>query len=640
MTTLFLSALGTLAAYAVYIATASARRARKPGDFLDGGLAIPGWATIFAGTGVVIASLGLEDHLLLTATYGLQYSHVALGLILAAIAAALIHGRLAIVARLTGLHTAGALLGSYYSSTAIRLYVLLVVLLLSLPFAATQLAETGALMESATGGAVPAPVVIWACAFFTALFTIIGGWRGMVYVVAGQSLAMLVLLAVTTGTAGAALHGYSFLTRGIAVPSGIVGDRLPGVIQFTAGLGKAVPAGGPWTATQLLSFGIALTGITLSPGFCLLAVSTRSRVGLAFTEVWMIAGIAAGLLLLLSPLLGAEIASTPRPLVNGIAAFASRLANADELLAVGFLLTLVLSQQIAVAFLTTSGASLLTTDLIARYVRPDLDARGQRLAARIAIAFLLAGVAGLATYLPTASAVLASLALSLSAQLLPALLGLCWLRWVTRSGVIAGLVFGMILVLLTEAAGVVAFEGLLIDLPWGRWPLTVHSAAWGMLFNVGTCIIASLWTRRETRRREDADRLHEELAQQHRARLGGRAARAAKWSLTLIWAYLAIGPAAILGNYIFNRQSFGLAAGNASVPSLLDWQVASWLIGVLLVWWLAYASRLGIVEDSALRHVQLGTDALKRGLAQRPSWITRSLGRLASRSTASDRSRA
>ena len=155
MTTLLLTALGISFVYAVYIAAASASALQRPSDFLDGGMLIPAWGYILGGAGVVVAALGLEDHLLLIATYGLQYNHVALGLILAALTGTLVHKQLWLTARLTGMRTAGQLLGTYYASTTIRLYVLLVVGLFALPFAASLLAETGALLEQATGGALP-----------------------------------------------------------------------------------------------------------------------------------------------------------------------------------------------------------------------------------------------------------------------------------------------------------------------------------------------------------------------------------------------------------------------------------------------------------------------------------------------------
>ena len=630
MTTLLLTALGVTFVYAVYIATASASVLRQPAEFLDGAMSIPAWGYIFGGAGIVIAGLGLEDHLLLIATYGLQYNHVALGLILAALAATLVHKRLWLASRVTGLRTAGQLLGNYYTSTTIRLYVLLVVVLFALPFAASLLAETGALLEQATSGALPAGLVIWGSAFFLSFYAIIGGWRGLVYVVAAQSLIVLVLLIVTASGAGWTIQGLAFPSHAISVPAGITSDRLPSVIQFTAGLGKTVPSDGLWTTTQILSFAMALTGITLSPGFALLGVSVKGRTVFAFNQVWMVAGLATGLLLFIGPLIGAELATGSRPTVDAIAGFANRLADSDELLGVGFLVALVLSQQIAVGFFVTSGASILTTDLVVRYLRPGLSGSGKRTAARTAIALLFVAVASFATFAPLPASLLSTLTLSLSVQLLPACLGLCWLPWISRSGVVTGLVFGLLFVLFSEPPGLIAFEGLFLNLPWGRWPLTIHSAAWGLFFNLGFCMVVSLWTRREAER-EHRERLHDELTASSPAAPGGRATQAAKWSLTLVWTFFALGPGAILGNTLFSRQTFGGVGPSAGLPSLFVWQVASWFSGVLLVWWLAYPSRMGVIDASPTRRLQLGPIQGLLSAPRRPDWISRSLSRLTAR---------
>jgi len=93
MTALVLSALAFLFAFAIYFAVLAGRRT-APGAFLDAGSALPPWALMFAGAGVTVGGLGLHDHFLLTAVYGLQYSHVALGLTLAALCGAMAHKRL------------------------------------------------------------------------------------------------------------------------------------------------------------------------------------------------------------------------------------------------------------------------------------------------------------------------------------------------------------------------------------------------------------------------------------------------------------------------------------------------------------------------------------------------------------------
>ena len=94
--------------------------------------------------------------------------------------------------------------------------------------------------------------------------------------------------------------------KGFAVRDGILGDVLPGVIQFSSGIGLEVPAGGLWTTTAVLSFALAAVGAVLSPSFGFLGLTMRSRAGFALSQVWTISGLAAGALLLLGPIVAGE----------------------------------------------------------------------------------------------------------------------------------------------------------------------------------------------------------------------------------------------------------------------------------------------------------------------------------------------
>ncbi len=631
MTMLLIVLLGVLGAYALYIATMSARSTVRPEHYLDGGQAIPAWGHIFASTGLALATFSLYDHLLLVAAYGLQASHLAIGLVVAAIIAALFQKRLWLAARLTGLRTLGELVGAYYGSVTLRLYLLFVLFLFTIPVSAVCLAELGATVSSATRGEVTGGMAIWATAFFLFLFSVIGGWRGVVYVLAAETLLLLALMVFLAIFAGTTFDSFAFAERGIATPAAILADRLPGVIAFTKGIGKQVPEGGIWTAVGVLSFALAMSGIVLSPAFSLLGISTRGRSSLAFTQVWMIGGIAAGLLVLLAPVLGAEIASSATGAggAPSVAGFADRLAAVDQMVGAAYLILFMLSLQIAVAAFAMSGASAMTIELLARYILPGMTATAERTAARISLGFIYLAIAIAASIAPFASAILSPLALSLTVQLIPALLGLCWLPWITRGGVLSGLIIATIVVVFTEPAGIVAFESLFIDLPWGRWPLTVHAAAWGLFFNVIVSIIISLFTRKHELS-EERRRLHDTYQADFPAHFGGPGLRAAKWSLTLLWMFLAIGPGAIIGNTIFN-WSFGEATTAPRFPSLLAWQIVSWLSGVLLVWWLAYRSELSVTATEPRRTIELVPPPERLSASDTPGWIAQGLGRLARR---------
>ena len=602
MTSLLAVMLAVFAAFTLYIAAQSAKSGDSPAAFVDAGQNLPGWTYIFAGSGALLASVGPYDYLRLLSVYGFQANQLALSLILVALVMALFQKRLWLAARMTGSRSLGEVLGAHYQSTSIRIYVLVVLLLFAVPFAATLLGSAGELLAQASGSALSRAAAISALAAFLFLASALGGWRATIYIIAVLSTVILALLIFSASFAGLVFDGLSVFHKGFSVREGILGSVLPGVIQFSSGIGREVPAGGLWTTTAVLSFALAAAGAALSPSFAFLGLTMKSRAGFAFSQVWIVSGLAAGALLLLGPIVAGEMnaADNFTPLVARFAAY-------DQLVAACVTVMLLVMLLIAVAFFAASGASVATIELLDRYVVPDFTPRGERLAARVSLAIIYAAIVLLAAFLPALATVLSTLALPLSAQLFAAYLGLCWLRWMSRSAVLVGLAVGILFVVFTEPPGLIVFDGLFVQLPWGRWPLTIHSAAWGLAINVGASLLVAIFTRQDAER-EHRNVLHGSFQRDHRIAFGGRAARSAEWSLTLLWVFLALGPGAILGNSFFAHPVFTEADIALGVPSLWVWQAFFWIIGVLLVWWLAYRSRLSTVEGAfrphELRHLR------------------------------------
>jgi len=69
-----------------------------------------------------------------------------------------------------------------------------------------------------------------------------------------------------------------------------------------------------------------------------------------------------------------------------------------------------------------------------------------------------------ATTSSDALVLLGGLAVAYGFQMWPALISVCWWPWLTRQGVVIGLVAGLIAVTLTENIGSQF-------MPWGRWRL-------------------------------------------------------------------------------------------------------------------------------------------------------------------------
>ncbi len=633
MTMLLIVVMAFFFAYAIYIAALTVRSSAHHEDYLDGGDNLPAWSYIFAGIGAVVAGIGLYDHYLLLALFGLQYNHVTVGVVVAALAAVLAQKRLWLASRITGLRSLGEMIGAYYGSSALRTLLLILLALFMIPFAAQSLSRLGLVVETATGGDIGRAAAIWGSAFFLFLAGVIGGWRATVYVVAAQSVLVVTLAGLVGGMGATAFGWLDTMLSQPPVRDGVLAREIPGVMQYSAGVGKEQTAGGMWTTLSILSTAVAFIGVTLSPAFTVLGTTVRRGGGFAFGHVWMMAGLAAGVLVLVGPLIGAGVGlADAEGLAEGVAAYDGvfeALLTFDRFFAVGMVLMLVAALQLTVSFFVQSGASLFVIELLGRYILPELRPAGRALAGRITVTVVYLSVALMAAYLPLVTEMLGALTLSLSAQLLPAVLGLCWLRWLSRSAVLAGLVFGILLVLFTEPAGLVLFEGLFVELPWGRWPWTIHSAAWGLAFNVGACLLVAIFTRGGAERAH-RDRLHDVFYRHHRQDFGGRAARGAKWSLILLWAFFALGPGAILGNWFFSQPVFSSGAARLIMPSLWVWQILFWFLGVFIVWWLAYQARMSRVEESAGAWLALEPEP-DPFVPRTPEWMRLFLDRFARR---------
>jgi SSS family solute:Na+ symporter len=237
-----------------------------------------------------------------------------------------------------------------------------------------------------------------------------------------------------------------------------------------------------------------------------------------------------------------------------------------------------------------AGLALLTAGeaLVRHLYKPwfhgSLSRRGTVTVTRVAIGLLTLASVLMQQLTPVTLTVLASLALPLAFQLWTPLLGMTWLRWFTRPAVVTGVGFGIAGVLLTEPFGMAVLSFFGLDLPWGRAPWTIHSAAWGMAANLAVTLLVSAFTQRRGfgEAAEEARRfLQETLRPVPRA----RGLRSTAWSVSLAWLFLAVGPGLVFGNYAFNDAEGGWLLG---MPSLWGWGLLFWVAGLGLVWFLSY----------------------------------------------------
>ena len=625
---LFLAAYWT---FCVVISVRSAKRQPEAAHFFSPAGGIATWLFVFVATTGLFAGWAFTGQAGQVFVDGFQYLNASFFVITIPLASVLVVKRQWMLSRKFGYVTPGDMFCGYFGGEAITVIAVGIALLFAVPFLATLFGAAGSIMLAVTDGAVSRDAGMWVLASVVLLYCMVGGLNAVAQVSVAQGILMLGGIVVLGAGAASLSGGVTGLGRALAkiasTPLGRPGMThgfggsddnglfvVPGVIQFTAGLGRQVPVGGPWTAMMSLSFVLSFMGLQLSPAFSVWSFVSRSPRGFPIHQIWgsaLCVGLAvfifaplqglAGLVLGASGPVnaaGLAVARVLAPLQSGeqgaLVLSTINILGGQRIWLVGLLSVAGIAalQATAAVFLATTG-NIISRDIYRRYVRPDAPWYRQKAVSRLAMLLVCLAALLMASFANTAVLVLASLAIPCSFQLLPSLLGVLWLPWITRGAATAGLIAGLIAVVLTEPLGQVVAGNAL---PWGRWPWTIHSGIWGMLANGVVCLAVCASARTDPTR-PYRDTIHAFLNDRTWS-LAANSARmkSAAWVLLIGWLFFAAGPGAVLGNRLFGAPGAGYQAWVFGVPSLWAWQVFWWVLGIGLVWFLAV--KLGLSTGS------------------------------------------
>ena len=251
-------------------------------------------------------------------------------------------------------------------------------------------------------------------------------------------------------------------------------------------------------------------------------------------------------------------------------------------------------QSAAAGYLSTT-AAMLSRDVVKHFILPRASAETEKTIARIAMAVLLLLALSVATAELDVLLALGSLAIAYGFQMWPALIAVCFWPYLTRQGVILGLIAGLITVTLTEQIGHDWF-GIT---GWGRWPLTIHAAGWGIVVNfaIATAVSALVHEHRLDLERKYA--MHNVLREHAALPFVRQALLPLAWMVTLGWFFFAVGPGAVIGNWIFGNPT-NAATWFFGIPSIWAWQILFWVLGVLMMWFLAYVMQLSTGPETEI----------------------------------------
>jgi solute:Na+ symporter, SSS family len=606
---------------------------------------LPAWVFVLGATAVSFSAWIFIGHPGLIYQDGFSYAFISLCAITIPLAGVFLMKRQWMLSKRFGYFTQGEMLGDYFQGTGIRWLVSCIALVFAVPFVGLQLQMAGFLVSFLSEGAIDQTLATWVLSVPLVIYISLGGLRSVAFVATLQSL-LLGAGILTLGIA-AYIHigGFNSLTQALGelamsdfIAQGERGDTLNaytaihGVVEFTAGLGSEPPNGGIWTALMILSLLLALMGAQLSPTLSAWAFASRSPQGFGIQQVVIAGGIVGFLLIFFSTAQGVGahfLGMTPE--VNNAGINLSNVlpesGHDKELPLVPLYIRLlgdsapwfvgllgvcgIAALQAASAAHLNAGASTLTRDIYLRHINPSADAEKQKSVARTMTATLMLAALLLATFSVKSLIVLGGLALAFGFQLLPALTAACWFPWITRQGATTGLVLGLFAVIMTENLGVASTAFFGLDLPWGRWPWTIHSAVWGMFFNLSACIVISGLSH-NAEDRAWRQKFHDFLSEHSYLPRDKAPLRPIAWSAALLWLFFAAGPGAVIGNDFFGKSINSADGWDFGIPSIWAWQIMGWALGVLLLWFLAY--RLELSANTQKRFEPLVDDAAQSRL--------------------------
>lgn len=633
--------------YCIYWGIRGARMAKTASDYFIAGRKLSLWVFVLAATATSFSGWTLMGHPGLVYRDSFQYAYASFYTITIPFTGVLFLKRQWMIGKRFGYVTPGEMFSDYFQGDAIRLLTVLVALLYSIPYLGVQLGASGYLFNVLTDGLVGEQFGMWVLSLVVLVYVASGGLRAVAYVDTAQCILLALGIVIVGAIALDAIGGWGALNEAMArlgaqpelgkwkaTPDGYNAYlAVPGVIQFTAGLGKETPIGGLWTGVMILTYMFALMGIQSAPAFSMWSFSNTNPKPFAPQQVWgsslMIGfilffftafqGMSAHFLganpqvtqagLAVSDVISADVAANPDSLVPY---YFNLMADTAPWL-IGFLAVCALAamQSTGAAYMSTAGG-MLTRDLYKRFLNPTATHTTQKLFGRLGVAFIVVSALLVATYSRDALVLLGGLAVAFGFQMWVPLVAVCYVPWITRAGATWGLAAGLIAVVMTDSFGQ-TIAGAWGGVPWGRWPWTIHSAGWGIAFNILTCIVVSMFTQDE-RQRAHRGTYHAFLAEHASLSARKRNMVPVAWVVTVAWFFFGIGPGCVLGNWVFGAPDAGVSGWTFGMPSIWAWQILFWVLGVAMMWFLAYYMEMSTVPTKEVESLveDIGDTALEK----------------------------
>jgi Na+/proline symporter len=457
----------------------------------------------------------------------------------------------------------------------VRWLTVLAAFLYSIFYSGIQLIAAGALFQWVAGVPMTYGIIIMAAIVW--FYVVTGGlkastWVGVIqFLLLVGGIMLLGFYVVTSDVIG----GWSGMVKALqGLDSNLL--EVPGLIN--------IGLGGGWTAVMILTYMFALMGIQSSPAFTLWNFGIKSPKPLAWQQVFMSTFVVGICLIFFAAFqgMGAKILELAGEMTFGetgdvVPKLMTKFLP-GPVLGIVFLGAIAAMHSTAAPYIGTGGTIILR-DVYWRYIKKQEAGHAEQIWVNRLFATLI-----------TVAAVVVSLTASGAIVMIGGFAtAFGFIMYLLLLGVHYGFKFPSIGATLGMIAAIAAcFVTYFIY----RYPLSMHTAFWGLFAGLVVAYLCRGLGFKDSQ--ETIDRqleVRKWLDSVDEPSETGKKWRTAMKVLVPIWYFFAIGPACLLGNNAFSFAGF---------PPLWSWQIAWWIVGIVMMWALCFKAEMSTTNEKQI----------------------------------------
>ena len=611
--------------YCLYCGFKNYKKTIAPVDFFLFRRQLPSWVYVLVATGTIFSCwifFVQPSQILLN---GFPFASTSLAVVGISLVGLLFLKKQWMLSRKYGFITPAEMMAYYFKSDLIRILIVILGLGFAIPFIAMQLSIAGIFLSILSDNMIGSGSASLLLGCIIIVYLSLSGIRSLVFIDTFNFLLTIFGIIALGFTAYDLVGGWNLLNESLSRISNIKETifnikesynsylTVPGTIKIVELLDNGSSYGGIWTSSLILTFVFAISGIIMSPSFSMLAFSNREIKSFGTQHVWF-SSFFIGLILIFftsaigigSIFLGSNeiINQTGNNISNilpnnispdnleGLVPHLINVIGEYSPLFFGLLLICGIASLQSASIVYISAGALVTRDILKKIFIQNMNSNEQIFSFRIVLMVLF--IISLALSIQSNNSIfeLGSFALSIACQMFVPLIAICYFPWLTKNGVALGIVVGIVTVFFTEHIGQIIFGNLI---NWQKWPLTIHSAFWGILFNFISATVISFITQ-ESREINHKSKIHEFLNEHKNISMSRRSLQPSAWIVTVAWIFFALGPGLIVGNEMFGNP-INVESWSFGIPSIWVWQIIFWLLGTILIWFLAFKMEMSTNTD-------------------------------------------